>query len=93
MSNVIQFLEKLGRDAAIGEGSAESYASAVSKLEIDDALRQVLLSKDSVALNKLLGARHNVMMILVPAEDEPAENDGPGRDDGEEEIRAIASGN
>ena len=90
MSNVIQFLEALGRDSALGSGSPVAYANAVRELDIDDALRAALLNKDQDALNRLLGARHNVMLVLVPAEDEPGKDDRPGEDD--EEIRATGTG-
>lgn len=88
MSNVIQFLERLGRDAPIGDGSAEAYANAVGRLDIDSDLREALLRKDRDALNRLLGARHNVMLVLVPAEDEPG-RDEPVDDD---EIHASRTG-
>jgi hypothetical protein len=81
MSNVIQFLEALGREPI---ADAEAYARAVRALDIDEAVRDALLRKDRAALDRLLGARHNVMIALVPAEDdEPA--DEPKDDD---EIRA-----
>lgn len=81
MSNVIRFLETLGRDAA---PSPEAYARAVQSLNVDADVRDALLRRDRVALDHLLGARHNVMIALVPAEDdEPAEQ--PADDD---EIRA-----
>ena len=92
MSNVIQFLEKLGRGA--GCESAEVYSAAVEQLGVDELLRDALLRKDQVALNALLGARHNVMMVLVPAE---PERDEPGREEprDDDEIRAqrASSGN
>ncbi|MEO7252031.1 MAG: hypothetical protein ABIW30_05415 [Arenimonas sp.] len=92
MSNVIQFLEKLGR--GVGGESAEVYCAAVEQLGVDEALRDALLRKDQAALNALLGARHNVMMALVPAEperDEP-ERDEP-RDDDEVRAQRASSGN
>ena len=89
MSNVIQFLEALGRDSALGTGSPAAYAQAVRELDIDDALRDALLHKDQETLSRLLGAQHNVMLILAPAEDEPLQDDRP--DDGEEEIRATGT--
>lgn len=82
MSNVIQFLEALGREPM----SSESYANAVRSLDVDDVMREALLRKDHEALSNLLGARHNLMMILVPAEDEPSRDEPPADDD---EIKAL----
>lgn len=77
MSNVIRFLETLGRDAV---PSPEAYARAVQALDVDADVREALLRRDRVALDRLLGARNNVMIILVPAEDdepkpEPTDDD------------------
>jgi hypothetical protein len=80
MSNVIDFLESLGRDAAL---TPEAYARAVQGLDIDAELRDALLRKDRAALDRLLGARHNVMIALVPAEDDEDKDDGEGQDDDE----------
>lgn len=84
MSNVIRFLETLGRDAA---ASPQDYARAVQALDVDPAVRDALLRRDRAALDRLLGADNNVMIILVPAEDdEPKEE--PGHED---EIRRIGT--
>jgi hypothetical protein len=78
MSNVIQFLEALGRESAPA-ASPQAYADAVAALDVDADLRDALLRRDHDALNRLLGARHNVMMILVPAEDEPTPDKAPDK--------------
>ena len=84
MSNVIRFLETLGREPA---ATPEAYARAVQALDVAPEIRDALLGKDRAALDALLGARHNVMIILVPAEDdEPAEEE-PKDDD---EVRLAA---
>ena len=84
MSNVIRFLDSLGRDAA---ASPEAYARAVQSLDVDADVRDALLRRDRVALDRLLGARHNVMIALVPAEDDEPAEQTPADDD---EIRARA---
>jgi len=84
MSNVIHFLEALGRDAA---ATPQAYANAVQALDVDPEIRDALLRKDRAALDRLLGARNNVMIVLVPAEDdEPAQQ--PNDDD---EVRFDTS--
>lgn len=87
MSNVIHFLEKLGRQSSFDAQSVGSYSAAVEQLGIDEPLRDALLRKDQVALNALLGARHNIMMALVPAE---PERDEPGRDEPRDDDEICA---
>jgi hypothetical protein len=78
LSNVIDFLEALGRDAA---PTPEAYARAVQGLEVDPEIREALLRRDRAALDRLLGARHNVMIALVPAEDDDDKKDDEKDDD------------
>jgi hypothetical protein len=80
MSNVIQFLESLGRNPANDLSSAD-YAAAVAVLEIDDSQRQALLDRDHVALNDLLGGRAKVYCLVAPAENEPQQDDQQESDD------------
>jgi hypothetical protein len=79
MSNVIRFLETLGREPA---ATPDAYAQAVQALDVDPEIRDALQRRDRAALDRLLGARHNVMIALVPAEDdEPEPREEPGRED------------
>ena len=80
MSNVIQFLETLGKQADFGRGSATDYADAVARLEIDPALREALLRKDATAVSALLGGRTNVLILLAPAEEEQPEREEPAKE-------------
>ncbi len=87
MSNVIQFLESMGKDAALGNMSSEEYAATVKALGVDDVAQHALLNRDHAALTDSLGGRVKMMMMLAPAEDE---NEGEGKNDDdkkeEEEI-------
>lgn len=88
MSNVIQFLESMGKDASLANMSHEKYAAAVKASGVDDVAQLALLSRDQNALNDSIGAYKKMMMLLVPAEDEDGEGKGKGNDDDkkEEEI-------
>ena len=77
MSNVIQFLESMGKNAVLSNMSPEEYTTAVKALGVDDAAQHALLNRDQNALNNSLGGRIKMMMVLVPAEDD----DGEGKDD------------
>lgn len=78
MSNVIVFLESLGRNPALATASGDEYAAAVDALGLDDAPRQALLDRDPAALNALLGGRLKMMCLLFPA-------DGDEKKDGDEQ--------
>ena len=84
MSNVIQFLESLGRNPASALPHAD-YAAAVAALEIDDAQRQALLDRDHAALNGLLGGRAKVYCLVAPAENEPQQDDQQESEDDDQD--------
>lgn len=87
MSNVIAFLESLGRDATMAAQGQDTYAAAVDALGLDDEPRQALLDRDAAALGDLLGGRLEMMCLLFPADgdekkdDDQDDSDQP--DDGE----------
>lgn len=94
MSNVIAFLESMGKDAAKARLSGEDYAAAVDALALDDAPRQALLDRDPLALGRLSGARLQMMCILLPADgddnkkdDDQDGQDEPGEGETKESIR------
>jgi hypothetical protein len=84
MSNVIQFLESMGQNAALGNLSSEEYAVAVKALGVDDVAQHALLNRDHAALNDSLGGRIKMMMMLVPAEDDQGEGKDSDKDGDED---------
>ncbi len=80
MSNVIQFLETMGGNAAAARMSAAEYLAAVAALEADEPSRRALLARDSGMLVEALDARPFMMcMVVAPGEgNEPA--DSPAED-------------
>ena len=90
MSNVIQFLESMGKDAALSNMSPEEYTTAVKALGVDDVAKHALLSRDHAALNDTLGGRKKMMMMLAPAEDdEQSQTQNDDDDDKKEEEISI----
>jgi hypothetical protein len=89
MSNVIQFLEAMGKDATLSTMSPEEYISAVRALNVDDQAEHALLNRDHEGLNNLLGGRMKMMMALVPAEDDEGEGKGNDDDDKKEEEISV----
>jgi len=80
MSNVIQFLESMGKDAALSNLSAEEYAATVKALSVDDVAKHALLNRDQDALNDSIGTYKKMMMLLLPAEDDN-QGEGEKKDD------------
>lgn len=68
MSNVIHFLETLGRNQAM---TGAEYVSAVAALEVDDPQREALLSRDAAMLNALLDGRPKVFFGLATPGEQP----------------------
>ena len=81
MSDVIEFLERLGRDAHLRHASGAEVGQALSLTQIDPALQAAILNEDQQQLEALLGADTNVCCIIYVPEDE----DGPPE---EETVRA-----
>lgn len=86
MSNVIQFLESMGRNPGIPRLSVADYAATVALLDVGDAERQSLLSRDHSSLNDLLGGRVKMFHTIFPAEEEEQKDDE--RHEHEEPIEA-----
>lgn len=88
MSNVVKFLDELGRNPDL---SAEEYAQAVAAVPVGSDLKQALLDRDVSRINAILGQPCTLLSFLVPAEeeqpDEEKEEDSP--DDKESEARAA----
>lgn len=67
MSNAIRFLESMGANPAMARLSAAEYRATVELLDVDDAERDALLSRDAIALNGLLGGRSKMYCSQYPA--------------------------
>lgn len=72
MSEVIRFLESMGRNPAITAGE---FAASVAALEVDDAHKQALLQRDAISLNDLLGGRERMMLSQWAPDSEPQRKD------------------
>lgn len=92
MSNVIQFLEAMGKDAALARLSAPEYAEAIAKLEIDHELRDALARRDVSAVKRLLGTSDTLMMLLFrKEEDAPQEEERENEDKPDNESSQLRS--
>lgn len=86
MSNVIDFLERFGRDAELRHASDEAVAEALKEAGIDPAVRGAIVSKDQGELERLLGSDTNVCCLIhSPDDDEEKEEDDELDEDDEDD--------
>lgn len=91
MSNVIQFLQAMGANAALANLADGEYQDAVNALDVDDCQKQALLGRDDSKLRELLDSRATMFcMIFSPEEESPKspEPDGEGETPTESEPPA-----
>jgi hypothetical protein len=89
MSNVIDFLERMGRDATLHSCTRQELEQEMMCAGIDPAAIAALQSGNYRALEQLLGANAHVC-CLIRAPDE--EDDEEPEDDGEQLSRVAAAG-
>jgi hypothetical protein len=83
MSNVIQFLESMGANAAMARMSIADYEAAVAALDADESQRSSLRRSDAKALSDQLNGRDTLFcLVLNPADSE--EEQAPDKRDEEE---------
>jgi hypothetical protein len=79
MSNAIEFLERLGRDAHLHRAPDQDIERALASMSLQPELLTAIRNADQSQLEQLLGAQTNVCcMIFAPEDDEdaPPEEDG-----------------
>ncbi len=89
MRNLIEFLERMGRDPQLRDADPASLAAAMNAAGLSPELREAIAQRDQARLEALLGARTNVICGLFPADDDDKE-DEPVPDD--DEVRARVAG-
>jgi hypothetical protein len=96
MSNVINFLERMGQDAQLRHASRNEMELALAGTQIDPELQAAILAKDQSLLEVLLGG-DNVCCAQMPGKhDEDDETEESPSREGEETairstFRAVAS--
>ncbi len=90
MSNVMQFLESMGANAAMARMSAAEYSAAIAGLDADEASREALNLRDHSKLNGLLKGRPFMMCMVAAPSESPQESEdvpGEGESEGDEEQK------
>ncbi len=81
MSNVIQFLESMGANAAMARMSFLEYQGSVALLDADEGSRRALALRNPSDLNDVLDGRHQMMCVVFS----PDENERTNSPDQESE--------
>jgi hypothetical protein len=85
VSQVIEFLERLGQDARLRHASIDEVSQALAQAGIEGPARALILSGDRPALESLLDAKPNVFCgVLVPEEVEEEKEDEKEDDEHED---------
>ncbi|OOG38139.1 hypothetical protein B0E51_14915 [Rhodanobacter sp. C05] len=84
MSNVIDFLERMGQDAKLRHASQNEVELALASEQIDPELHAAILAKDQRWIEGLLG-QGNVCCMLMPSKEEDDEDaeESPSKEDEE----------
>jgi len=92
MSNVIDFLERMGQDAQLRHASQDEIELVLAGAKIDPELRVAILAGDQARLEIMLG-HVNVCCLVQPGKDDDDEDpeEEPSRD-GEEIAMHSAFG-
>jgi hypothetical protein len=89
MSDVIDFIERLGQDSTLRHAPRRMLDRALSDTQMSPELRAALASRDQRLLEELLGADANVCcMVNIPVEDEEVDKQ-KARDD-KEDAKSLA---
>jgi len=83
MSDVVEFLESMGRDASLSASSPEKVEFALQNTSIAGELKAAIVDGDTMALRSLLQISPQCAW-LVPGE-VPQEGEGEGEGEGEAE--------
>jgi hypothetical protein len=81
MSNVIDFLEHMGRDAQWRHCTGEAMDAALIQAGIEPPVRAAILGEDRGLLESLVGANPNICCMV----NHPQEEEEPREDEEEEE--------
>lgn len=95
MSNVVNFLECLGRDVDLREADKSALLRTMIDAEIAPQVRVAILAGDRVALETLLASRSITCCGVFPGKEEEDESEEePSKDDEEivglDRIRSVA---
>jgi hypothetical protein len=66
LSDIIDFMERMGGDAQLSQASTDELAAALSTTDIATELQSAVLAKDTQQLGILLGTKPMYMLVAPP---------------------------
>lgn len=87
MSDVVEFLARVGQDASLNRASQEALAGELAATVLDPVIQKAILAKDGFKLRSLLEITPNAG-YLIPGEEqeeEREEDEDGGEDPGHED--------
>ncbi|OOG64730.1 hypothetical protein B0E46_04780 [Rhodanobacter sp. B04] len=88
MSNVIDFLEKMGQDAQLRHASAGEVELALAHAQLDPELQMAILAKDQQQLEAILGKEPMCCLLFPVKEGEEDSEEAPSKDDDEVTLQS-----
>jgi hypothetical protein len=89
MSNVIDFLERMGQNGQLRHASQNEVEFALSHAQLNPDLQAAILAKDQSQLQILLGQGLLYCMLSPSEEDDEDAEEGPSRDGDEISLRSV----
>ena len=86
MSNVIEFLERMGSDAGWRGGQVSDVELAIADSTLAPAIKAALLARDSESLRVLIDGASNLCCLVHNPDDDEDEEEEEEHDE-EEEVR------
>ena len=68
MSNVIEFLERMGRDAELRYGGAQALSAAIDSAQLTPEMRAALLSLEPEQVATAVGTKDKLHCLVYPVE-------------------------
>lgn len=81
MDNIIKAIELLGRTSSLASLSAEEVKQVLNPLDLDIAVQQAILRKDTSALEMMLDVRNKIVCMVNKPEPDDTPEDVPEQDD------------
>ena len=89
MTDAIDFLEQLGRNARLRHAPTAELERVLAASGIDPSVRSALLADDAGRLGELLGAQPNICCLIVKPDPAQPDEDEEEEDDEEEEQAFV----
>jgi hypothetical protein len=92
MTDAIDFLEQLGRNARLRHAPATELERVLAASGFEPSLRSALLADDAMRLGELLGAQPNVCCLVEkPDQEDDEEEEEEEEEDFEDDEEAVRS--